>query len=172
MLFNLYSLEKPIYCLCPGIDCLVSQVKTNASGCLNSSANSPIAAILRVLAPQPVRVHLVGPGFEISDRYLKRAGLRLLAVSGTYDSLDTFQTYHQQRGGRWIGFSVAGSCSYIHFQFQPDDWLLFGSETGLPPALSACSNCLHPMTQPGVRSLIFQLVWLWVCLKPSSTQLI
>jgi len=65
--------------------CLVSQVKTDASGCLNSSANS-IAAILRVLAPKPVQeLHLVGPlGFEISDRYLKRAGLDYWPyVSGT-----------------------------------------------------------------------------------------
>jgi len=48
-----------------------------------------------------------------------------------------------------------GSCSYIHFQFQPDDWLLFGSETRFAADcfVSLCSNCLHPMTQPGVRSL-------------------
>lgn len=115
--------------------------------------------IARTCAATCTELHLVGPlGFEISDRYLKRAGLDYWPyVNWHYhDSLDTFQTYHQQRGGRWIGFSVTGSCSYVRFQFQPNDWLLFGSETtGLPlAAVSACSATVHiPMAQPGVRSL-------------------
>lgn len=115
--------------------------------------------IARTCAATCTELHLVGPlGFEISDRYLKRAGLDYWPyVNWQYhDSLDTFQTYHQQRGGRWIGFSVTGSCSHVRFQFQPNDWLLFGSETtGLPLAtMSACSATVYiPMAQPGVRSL-------------------
>ena len=115
--------------------------------------------IARTCAATGTQLHLVGPlGFEISDRYLKRAGLDYWPyVNWHYhDCLDTFQTCHQQRGGRWIGFSVTGSCSYVRFQFQVDDWLLFGSETtGLPsPVLSACAATVFiPMTQPGVRSL-------------------
>jgi len=115
--------------------------------------------IARTCAATGTELHLVGPlGFEISDRYLKRAGLDYWPyVNWHYhDSLNSFQICHQQRGGRWIGFSVTGSCNYVSFQFQPDDWLLFGSETtGLPPAvLSACAASLYiPMTQPGVRSL-------------------
>lgn len=115
--------------------------------------------IARTCAATGTELHLVGPlGFEISDRYLKRAGLDYWPyVNWHYhDSLNIFQTCHQQRGGRWIGFSVAGSCSYVHFQFQPRDWLVFGSETtGLPPAvISACAATVYiPMSQPGVRSL-------------------
>ena len=115
--------------------------------------------IARTCAATGTQLHLVGPlGFEISDRYLKRAGLDYWPYVNLHyhDSLDTFQKSHQQRGGRWIGFSVSGSCNYTRFQFQPDDWLLFGSETtGLPPAvLSACAATVYiPMTQPGVRSL-------------------
>ncbi|MBD0302563.1 MAG: tRNA (uridine(34)/cytosine(34)/5-carboxymethylaminomethyluridine(34)-2'-O)-methyltransferase TrmL, partial [Tolypothrix sp. T3-bin4] len=63
---------------------------------------------------------------------------------------------HQERGGRCLGFTVRGNCNYVSFQFQPDDWLLFGSETtGLPPTiLSDCDATLYiPMSQPGVRSL-------------------
>lgn len=115
--------------------------------------------IARTCAATDTQLHLVGPlGFEISDRYLKRAGLDYWPYVNLHyhESLDVFKTYHQQRGGRLLGFSVKGNCNYIHYQFQPDDWLLFGSETtGLPPAvLSACSYKLYiPMMQAGVRSL-------------------
>lgn len=115
--------------------------------------------IARTCAATGTELHLVGPmGFEISDRYLKRAGLDYWSYVNLqyHESIDAFQVYHQQRGGRWLGFSVSGSCNYVRFQFQPHDWLLFGSETtGLPPAvLSACTASLYiPMAQPGVRSL-------------------
>ncbi len=115
--------------------------------------------IARTCAATGKQLHLVGPmGFEISDRYLKRAGLDYWPYVNLqyHDSLDTFKTYHQQRGGRWIGFSVGGDRNYIHHQFQDDDWLLFGSETtGLPPAtIWACATSVYiPMAQPGVRSL-------------------
>jgi tRNA (cytidine/uridine-2'-O-)-methyltransferase len=101
----------------------------------------------------------VGPlGFEISDRYLKRAGLDYWPYVNLkyHESLNAFEAFHQQQGGRWIGFSKAGICNYIHFQFQTNDWLLFGSETtGLPAnVLDACGATVSiPMTQPGVRSL-------------------
>jgi len=115
--------------------------------------------IARTCAATGTELHLVGPlGFEISDRYLKRAGLDYWPYVNLHchSSLDTFQTYYQQRGGRCIGFSVTGSCNYVYFQFQSDDWLLFGSETtGLSMAvLSACAATVYiPMTQQGVRSL-------------------
>ena len=115
--------------------------------------------IARTCAATGTELHLVGPlGFEISDRYLKRAGLDYWSYVKLHyhDSLDAFQTYYQQHEGRWIGFSVAGSYSYVHFSFQTDDWLIFGSETtGLPAAVvSACTATVHiPMAQPGVRSL-------------------
>jgi tRNA (cytidine/uridine-2'-O-)-methyltransferase len=115
--------------------------------------------IARTCAATSTELHLVGPlGFEISDRYLKRAGLDYWPYVKLHyhESLEAFQTIHQKRGGRWLGFSVHGSLNYVQFQFKDDDWLLFGSETtGLPPAiLSACDATLHiPMAQPQVRSL-------------------
>lgn len=115
--------------------------------------------IARTCAATGTELHLVGPlGFEISDRYLKRAGLDYWPYVNLYchDSLDAFVVVHQQQGGRWIGFSAAGKCSYVKFQFQSNDWLLFGSETqGLPShLLAACSDTVYiPMTEPGVRSL-------------------
>ncbi len=115
--------------------------------------------IARTCAATGTELHLVGPlGFEISDRYLKRAGLDYWPYVNLqyHESLDAFKSLHQQQGGRWIGFSAAGKCSYIKFQFQTDDWLLFGSETtGLPPhVLDICDATAYiPMTQSGVRSL-------------------
>lgn len=115
--------------------------------------------IARTCAATRTELHLVGPlGFEISDRYLKRAGLDYwpYVKLNVHDSLEAFQACHRQRGGRWLGFSVSGKCSYTRFEFQSDDWLLFGSETtGLPPeVLNICAATLYiPMSEPGVRSL-------------------
>ncbi|MFE1746406.1 tRNA (cytidine(34)-2'-O)-methyltransferase [Coleofasciculus sp. H7-2] len=115
--------------------------------------------IARTCAATGTELHLVGPlGFEISDRYLKRAGLDYWPYVNLHYhvGLEDFQAFHQQRGGRWIGFSVSGSHNYLQFQFRADDWLLFGSETtGLPPeVLALCANTVYiPMSQPHVRSL-------------------
>lgn len=115
--------------------------------------------IARTCAATGTELHLVGPlGFEISDRYLKRAGLDYWPYVNLHyhKSVEAFTIAHQERGGRLLGFSVRGSSNYIHYQFQDDDWLLFGSETtGLSTeALSICDALLHiPMAQPGVRSL-------------------
>ena len=115
--------------------------------------------IARTCAATGTVLHLVGPlGFEISDRYLKRAGLDYWPyVDLTYHaSLDAFNAFYQTQPGRWIGFSTRGQEIYSHFQFQSEDWLLFGSETeGLPPPiLDACAETVRiPIVQTHVRSL-------------------
>ncbi|NEQ28165.1 MAG: tRNA (cytidine(34)-2'-O)-methyltransferase [Microcoleus sp. SIO2G3] len=115
--------------------------------------------IARTCAATGTELHLVGPlGFEISDRYLKRAGLDYWPFVNLHyhDSLDALKAVHQQHGGRWIAFSTGGAFSYVKFQFQTNDWLLFGSETtGLAPnVIEACDASVYiPMSQPGVRSL-------------------
>ncbi|OLP17091.1 tRNA (uridine(34)/cytosine(34)/5-carboxymethylaminomethyluridine(34)-2'-O)-methyltransferase TrmL [Leptolyngbya sp. 'hensonii'] len=115
--------------------------------------------IARTCAATGTELHLVGPlGFEISDRYLKRAGLDYWPYVDLHyhESLELFHTYCQQRGGRWLGFTTVGNCNYVNFHYREDDWLLFGSETvGLPAwALAHCAETIRiPMTQAGVRSL-------------------
>lgn len=115
--------------------------------------------IARTCAATGTELHLVGPlGFEISDRYLKRAGLDYWPYVKLHyhESIEAFQNVKQQRGGRCLGFSVRGNFNYINFEFQAGDWLLFGSETaGLPGSiLSTCDSTLYiPMYEPGVRSL-------------------
>jgi len=115
--------------------------------------------ISRTCAATRTELHLVGPlGFEISDRYLKRAGLDYWSFVNLHNhpSWAEFKALQQQRGGRLVGFSTGGKCSYIKFAFQENDWLLFGSETtGLPSqVLAVCNEIVYiPMSQPGVRSL-------------------
>ncbi|MBW4652799.1 MAG: tRNA (cytidine(34)-2'-O)-methyltransferase [Kaiparowitsia implicata GSE-PSE-MK54-09C] len=115
--------------------------------------------IARTCAATGTELHLVGPlGFELSDRYLKRAGLDYWEhVNLHYHScFDAFRTHHRTLGGRWLGFSTSGVCSYIDMPYRDDDWLLFGCETaGLPQSvLQECTSTLHiPMAQSGVRSL-------------------
>lgn len=115
--------------------------------------------IARTCAATGTELHLIAPlGFEISDRYLKRAGLDYWPhVKLTYHlSIDDFLAEVKQGGGRLIGFSVRGETDYLQCEFLPDDWLLFGSETqGLPPELLAQCNVTSfiNMSQPHVRSL-------------------
>jgi len=115
--------------------------------------------IARTCAATGTELHLVGPlGFEISDRYLKRAGLDYwnyvkLHYHPTYED---FRQYHSVFPGRLLGFSTSGQCSYAQCGYGTEDWLLFGAETtGLPPeVLQDCDLVLRiPMAEAGVRSL-------------------
>ncbi len=115
--------------------------------------------IARTCAATQTPLHVVGPiGFDISDRAVKRAGLDYWPyVDYRYhESFEAFQAVRKQRGGRQFGFSKAGQCNYLDLQFQPDDWLLFGSETdGLPEnVLAQCDEVAYiPMPHGKVRSL-------------------
>jgi tRNA (cytidine/uridine-2'-O-)-methyltransferase len=115
--------------------------------------------IARTCGATGTELHLVAPlGFELSDRYLKRAGLDYwIYVNLHYHAnWEAFRERQRQIGGRLVGFSVSGRCNYIKCGFQEGDWLLFGSETeGLPQSILAlCQETAYiPMTQPQVRSL-------------------
>ena len=92
--------------------------------------------IARTCAATKTELHLVAPlGFEISDRYLKRAGLDYWPYVDLHyhPNIEAFWQIQQQEDGRLIGFTVRGSGNYLDYQYQNNDWLLFGSETaGLP----------------------------------------
>jgi tRNA (cytidine/uridine-2'-O-)-methyltransferase len=115
--------------------------------------------IARTCAATRTQLHLVRPlGFELTDRYLKRAGLDYwpYVKLQVHDSIAAFMEFRLQQPGRWVGFSIRGTCNHFQFQFQPDDWLLFGSETdGLPTTIiEQCDATVYiPMSEPGVRSL-------------------
>lgn len=115
--------------------------------------------IARTCAATKTELHLVGPlGFEISDRYLKRAGLDYWPYVKLHyhENLAAFWQESQQKGGRAIGFSVRGSKNYLSCQYRETDWLLFGKETaGLPPeVIDVCDEIVRiEISEPQVRSL-------------------
>jgi tRNA (cytidine/uridine-2'-O-)-methyltransferase len=115
--------------------------------------------VARTCAATGTELHLVEPlGFEISDRQLKRAGLDYWPFVKLYRHAcwETFCQTASAAGGRLVGFSASGSQSYWQFEFQLNDWLLFGSETsGLPvDTLAGCDAVLQiPMSRLHVRSL-------------------
>ncbi len=115
--------------------------------------------IARTCAATGTELHLVGPlGFEISDRYLKRAGLDYWPYVNLkqHENWTAFQQFHQQQGGRLISFAPRARESYVSFAFAKGDWLIFGSETeGIPvEIIQVCDEIVRiPMAEPGVRSL-------------------
>jgi tRNA (cytidine/uridine-2'-O-)-methyltransferase len=115
--------------------------------------------IARTCAATGTELHLIEPlGFELSDRYLKRAGLDYWkhVPLTVHPSWEDFARHSRSLGGRWIGFSTRGRCSYTKMEYQESDWLLYGKETsGLPPEVcEQCSSLVRiPMGQTEVRSL-------------------
>ena len=115
--------------------------------------------IARTCAATKTELHLVEPlGFELSDRYLKRAGLDYWPYVDlqVHKSWAALLATARQQGGQLIGFSTKGTERYTQIAYQPQDWLLFGKETaGLTPEmLAACDvTAVIPMAEPGVRSL-------------------
>ncbi len=115
--------------------------------------------VARTCAATATPLHLVGPlGFELSDRYLKRAGLDYWPQVDLHfhGDLSSFLAHWREQGGNLIGFSVSGTQSYVEYAYQSNDWLVFGSETeGLSAEMrTTCTQLLYiPMACSAVRSL-------------------
>ena len=93
--------------------------------------------IARTCAATGTHLHMIRPlGFEVSDKYLKRAGLdywHLVDIS-YYDSFEELQTKYQ--GARFFFFTTKGRHRHSDVTFKDGDFLVFGEETkGLPEEL-------------------------------------
>ncbi|MEZ5787831.1 MAG: tRNA (cytidine(34)-2'-O)-methyltransferase [Xanthobacteraceae bacterium] len=114
--------------------------------------------ILRLAACLGLAAHLIGPaGFPTTDRAFRRAGMDYLdQVSLTrHDSWERFEAWRRAQGSRLVLFTTRGATSYLSFQFQPGDVLLFGRESaGVPEAVhqAADARLVIPM-RDGLRSL-------------------
>ncbi|MBW1976196.1 MAG: tRNA (cytidine(34)-2'-O)-methyltransferase [Deltaproteobacteria bacterium] len=90
--------------------------------------------VARTCAATHTPLHLIEPlGFQLTDRYLRRAGLDYWP----YVELHVHRTFsvflEEIRPGRCVLFSTRGTVNYWDFSFRPDDCLVFGPETrGLP----------------------------------------
>lgn len=118
----------------------------------------------RLAAGLGLRLHLVEPlGFSLEDRYLKRAGLDYwplvdLVVHSSWSAASRALAATSERplAQRLRLFSARGGTSLFETAFEPDDVLVFGSESsGLPAQLlreNADARVYVPI-RTGVRSL-------------------
>lgn len=115
--------------------------------------------IARTCAATGTPLHLVRPiGFELTDKYLKRAGLDYWPYVDLHlhDSIEDFWQHAKAETGRFIGFSARTTQSYTDITYNANDWLLFGKESqGLSKeTLERCDALATiPMQTNHVRSL-------------------
>ena len=93
--------------------------------------------IARTCAATGTRLHMIRPlGFEVTDKYLKRAGLDYwhLVEICYYDSFDELKAKYPD--GKFYFFTTKGRHRHSDVAFQDGDFLVFGKETkGLPEEL-------------------------------------
>src|SRR5215204_6073475 len=114
--------------------------------------------IARLCAATRVPLHIVGvTGFRLDEKTVRRAGLDYwpevtLQKHRTLDDL-----YAELPQARFLYLTTKAERSYLDWQFQTDDCLIFGRETrGLPVEVlqSNWDRCLTiPMLNSRVRSL-------------------
>ena len=94
--------------------------------------------IVRTCAVTNSKLHMVRPlGFEVSDKYLKRAGLdywHFVDIS-YYDSIEEVMDKFYNGNNFWF-FSTKAKNVHSNVSYKDGDFLVFGKETkGLPEPL-------------------------------------
>ena len=113
--------------------------------------------IARTCAATATRLHMIRPlGFEVSDKYLKRAGLDYwnLVEIFYYDSFEELKA--QNPDARFFFFTTKGRKRHSDASFRDGDFLVFGKETkGLPEELLMKNEgeCLRIPMLSAARSL-------------------
>lgn len=113
--------------------------------------------IVRTCAATGCRLHLIRPlGFEITDKYLKRAGLDYWkdAEIFYYDGLDELKAKFPQ--ANFYYFTTKARKTHCDARFRRGDFLVFGKETrGLPEELLKANpeSCLRIPMIGETRSL-------------------
>ena len=113
--------------------------------------------IARTCAATGAMLHLIEPlGFELSDRYLKRAGLDYWHMM-TYRVHADWQAFLAANPGAAMHFATTKAPrDYCAARYGPDDYLVFGRETrGLDEGLLArhYDRCVRIPMRPDARSL-------------------
>lgn len=113
--------------------------------------------IARTCAATGCVLHLVKPlGFEVSDKYLKRAGLDYWQFVDVkiWENFEEFQTAYPD--GKFYYFTTKGRKRHIDAYLKRGDFLVFGKETkGLPEELliKHPDECLRIPMLGDLRSL-------------------
>ena len=113
--------------------------------------------IARTCAATGAKLHLIEPlGFELSDRYLKRAGLDYWHMM-TLEVHPCWQAFLDANPGARLHYATTKAPrDYCAVRYGPDDFLVFGRETkGLDEALLAANydRCVRIPMRPDARSL-------------------
>lgn len=114
--------------------------------------------IARTCAVTGAKLHLVRPlGFEVSDKYLKRAGLDYwnLVEIYYYDSIEEVMDKFYN-GSNFYFFSTKAKKIHSEAKYNDGDFLVFGKETkGLPEPLleKHYSECVRLPMRDETRSL-------------------
>lgn len=113
--------------------------------------------IARTCAATGAKLHLIKPlGFELSDRYLKRAGLDYWHMM-TYEVHESWEDFLAANPGAVLHFATTKAPrDYCQAVYGPDDYLVFGRETrGLDEALLAANydRCIRIPMVSEARSL-------------------
>ncbi len=118
-----------------------------------------VGAIARLCAATGTSLHLVGRlGFRLNERALRRAGLDYWPFVELHHHPE-WQTFREQHSTfRCLALSARSLTSYTDVRYEPDDCLVFGSETkGLPESLLQGPQSLPSYTidmfRPEVRCL-------------------
>lgn len=113
--------------------------------------------VARLCAGTGIHLHLVGKlGFELSDRYLKRAGLDYWPHVTWEHVASLDDLYRRHPEARFFYFTTKATKPYTQVQYREGDFLVFGPETrGLPTEIIGASpdtSVVIPLFGP-IRSL-------------------
>ena len=113
--------------------------------------------IARTCAATGARLHLIKPlGFELSDKYLKRAGLDYWHMM-TYEVHESWQDFLGHNPDAVLHYATTKAPrAYSEVRYGADDYLVFGRETkGLDEDLLAHNydRCVRIPMIPDARSL-------------------
>ena len=114
--------------------------------------------IARLCAATRTPLHIVGvAGFRLDDKAVRRAGLDYWDEVELSRHVDLTALTEVLTHSRLIYFTTKADRSYLEWEFDKDDCLVFGRETrGLPLDLLRANwnHCLKiPILNPKVRSL-------------------
>ena len=114
--------------------------------------------VIRLCANTGAQLHLVAPmGFSMDDARLRRAGLDYHEWAQVTQHRNLEEALTGSDAARCFAFSSQGCHSPYSIRFEPNDWLVFGSETrGLSADHLAYFNEGHVLRLPmqaGSRSL-------------------
>ncbi len=113
--------------------------------------------IARTCAATGAKLHLIKPlGFELSDKYLKRAGLDYWHMM-TYEVHESWEDFLSANPDARLHYATTKAPrDYCAARYGPEDYLVFGRETkGLDEALLAANydRCVRIPMRPDARSL-------------------